>query len=376
MSPRPRITWIVPTMRVGGTELQLLHLMQGLSDDFDLNLICTRSEGALIGDARRIGAHVRVMDTVSGWDPRIQRRLYRILRVHTPQIVHSYLSGFDFWANRAAWQNHVPVIISSRRELASWQKRRHLWMQRLGNQYVDCIIANSNAVAAYAAGKEGFPRDRYKVIYNGVKADSFVSKNTKIELRRRFKLPEKALVVGMVANFSPVKDHRLFLDMARILLKQRSDVHFLLVGTGPLANTIRASIDRHRQHLFITVMTSVGEVADLYSAMDVAVLTSKVEGFPNTLLEAMASHTAPVAASVGGVSEIIQDGQTGILVDSRNPEDFARAVAGLLDNPEKRIAIGQRAGAWVRETLPMEAMVRQHKELYFQLLDEKLRPGG
>lgn len=212
MSLRPRITWVVPTMRVGGTELQLLHLMQGLAGEFDSNLICTRSEGALIGDARRIGAHVRVMDTVSGWDPRIQRRLYRIFRVHTPQIVHSYLSGFDYWVNRAAWQNHVPVIISSRRELASWQKRRHLWMQRLGNAYTDRIVANSNAVADYAASRERIARDRFKVIHNGVKADAFVSKNTKIELCRRFKLPEQAFIVGMVANFSPVKDHRLFLS--------------------------------------------------------------------------------------------------------------------------------------------------------------------
>ena len=92
--------------------------MRGMIDDFDLTLICTRSEGALVGDARRLGVTVRVLGVNSGWDFRVGPKIERVLRAQSPDIFHTFLFGFDLYANRAAEHCNVPVIISSRRELA------------------------------------------------------------------------------------------------------------------------------------------------------------------------------------------------------------------------------------------------------------------
>jgi len=373
MTRRVRVAWVVPTMRVGGTERQLLHLVRGLSDDFEATVICTRSEGALIGDARRAGAYVRVLDYGTAWDIRMRRRLSRILSRHTPDVLHTFLSGFDLFANQAAVKAGVPVIISSRRELATWQKRRHIWMQRRANRLVDCIVANSQAVADYAAQREGEDPGRFRLIRNGIDASRFRSPLDQVSLRKRFKIPQDAQVVGMVANFTPVKDHRLFLNMASHLMERHPKIHFLLVGTGPLREVIRRHIGhRHGLDRFTRIST-VGEVADLLGAMDVFVLTSKVEGSPNALIEAMASRTASVAAKVGGVVELVRHEETGLLVGSRDPKDFADAVTRLLKDAALGTKLGTAAGRWVEEHLSLEHMLREHRHLYHELLSRKLK---
>lgn len=373
---RPRIAWVIPTMRVGGSEIQLLHLMKGLIGEFEMTLVCTRSEGALIGDARRAGAYVRVLDARSGWDFRMQGRLQHIFHAHTPHIMHSYLSGFDLFANRAARKAGIPIILSSRRELATWQQGRHRLMQRLANKYTDCIVANSQAVAEYASSQEGEPLSRFRVIPNGVEPERFVATIPRAQITSRFRLPPHTLNIGMVANFSPVKDHRLFLDMASLILKERQDVHFLLVGTGALVDSVADTIRRRKQERYFTRIGTVGEVGDLLHVMDVTVLTSKMEGFPNAVIEAMSAYKPCVAGSVGGIPELIDDGVTGCLVAPRSAEAFARRVLELLADPAQRARLGQAAGAWVRGHLPMEQMINGHRLLYHELLRQKLRKGA
>lgn len=375
MTQRPRIAWVIPTMRVGGSEIQLLHLMKGLVQDFEMTLICTRSEGALIGDARRAGVYVRVLDAPSGWDFRVQYRLQHLFSAHMPHLVHTYLSGFDLFANRAASKVGVPVIVSSRRELATWQKGRHLFIQRRANRYVDCIVANSHAVADYAAKREGGPQIDRRVIRNGVEADRYVATIPRSQITARFKLPPKTLNVGMIANFSPVKDHRLFVDMAELILKRREGVHFLLIGTGKLVAQIRDLIYRRRLEEHFTRVGTVGEVADLLHVTDVAVLTSKMEGFPNAVMEYMSAWKPCVAAGVGGIPELIRDGETGVIVPQRDAATFADAVCDLLDDPARRETLGLAAGAWIRRELPLENMVESHRRLYHELLQQKLHRG-
>jgi glycosyltransferase involved in cell wall biosynthesis len=375
MEARPRITFVIPSMRVGGTETQLVQLMDGLRHDFDLALICTTCEGGLIGDVRRMGAHVRVLNARSGWDFTIVPSLRRIIHGSRPHIVHSFLFGFDYFVNRVARRMGVPVILSSRRELPQWQRRRHLFLQRQANRFVDGIVANSQAVAEYAQKKEGVSPSILHVIPNGINADSHLSALPAKESRTRFRLPLDKPVVGMVANFSPVKDHPLFMGMAQHLLKRRK-VHFLLVGSGKLVGSMGRFVKRSGQREHFDHISTASEIPEMYGMMDVSVLASKMEGSPNVVIESMAAGKPVVAAAVGGVKELIRHKETGLLVDSRNPKDFAEAVGWCLDNPEEAAAMAQRAAAWVRSEMTVEKMVQSYSDLYHGLLDENPRHGG
>ena len=363
-----RICYVIPSLSVGGTERQLVRLVCGLVPNCEVSVICTHHDGAMAGDVRRSGAELRVLDSRGGWDFTLGRRLFEYFRSHPTDILHTFLFGFDWFANRAARKAGVPIIVSSRRQLATWRKRRHLLVQRLGNRSVDCIVANSTAVAQFVVKHEGVDETRLRVIPNGIVDDDFVCTTGTHPLRQRHRIPFNRHVVGIVANFSPVKDHRLFVSIAAELLRRRADLHFLLVGAGPLLESIGKAIGRLDVADCFTHVSTVFELPEFYKLMDVSVLCSKSEGFPNVLIESMAAGTPVVAAAVGGVPEIVRHEQTGRLVHTRDPKAFADAVEHVLDHPEGSAAMAARAAAFVREELTVDRMVDAYDALYGELL--------
>lgn len=363
-----RVCYVIPTLDMGGTERQLLYLVQGLARDCELTVICTKHTGTLAGDVRRAGARVLDLGVRSGWDPSAWWKLRRLFGVHRPDVVHSFLFGFDLYANLAARQTGVPVVISSRRQLAAWKKRRHLFIQRRANQLVDCIVANSRAVAGFAIEQERADPSLFRVVPNGIAPDLFVCRSEPHMLRLRYNIPFHRRVIGIVANFSPVKDHDLFVRMAEELLRRRADVHFLMVGIGPRAKSVERHLRGRGLSDCFTRVASIAEIADLYALMDVSVLCSKAEGFPNAVIESMAASRPVVAAAVGGIPEIIADGDTGRLVASRDPRAFADAVEWVLDHPEEGRAMAERGASFVRSQFSVERMVEGYRALYAECL--------
>lgn len=362
---KPRVCYILPSLNPGGTERQLLYLLEGLRDSHVRTVICTRSGGAWADVARESGATLSVLNTWGGWDFRIGRRAREALHTVRPQILHTFLFGFDLAVCRAARAEGVPVIVSSRRELAAWMKPRHLRAQRKANALVDCIVANSHAVGRSAERREGLDADYIRVIHNGIDADRFVPREAPQKTRARLQIPPERRIVGIVANFSPVKDHALFLSVAGILIHRHDNLHFLLVGDGPLRGEIARATGKSDR---FTITSTRDDVASLMNIMDICVLTSEREGFPNVLLEAMALGKPVVAASVGGVPELVEDGVTGLLAHTRRPEEFADAIDRLLNDDAKVQSLGARAADRVREEFSTRRMVEAYRTLYAELL--------
>lgn len=367
---KKRICFVIPSLGVGGTERQLIYLLKELSKSYEIMVVCTRTEGAWAGDVRKLG-RLKVLDLRSGWDPRLKPRLRSLFRRYNPAIVHSFMFGFDYAVNRAARAEAIPVVLSSRRQLATWKKARHIRHQKKGNALVDAIVANSRMVAEFAANQERESLDRYTVIPNGIDFDAFQTTTDPGQIRKRYQIPVDAKVVGIVANFAPVKDHALFVEMARLLSQRRNDIHFVMAGKGPLIHDIGTRLKRYGLQDVVTGLTTISELPDVYGMLDVCVLTSKSEGFPNVVMEALASGKPTVAANVGGIPELISDGVTGTLVGTRNPEDFANAVETYLDDSELARRTGERGQAFVREHLSLKSMIESYTELYEKLLRAK-----
>lgn len=366
MSGKPRLCIAIPSLCIGGTERQALYLVEGLSTDFDVRVLCIREEGPW-GERARTYAEVSVIGIQSGWDPRAMLRSFAQFRRTRPDIVQTFLFGFDYYVNFAARRAGVPVVVSSRRERATWKKPRHIWLQRRANALVDGIVANSNAVAEFAAHQEGAPS--YTVIYNAVDSDAPAGPG--VDARLDLTVPKACPLIGMVANFSADKDHELFVAMAEGVRARRPDAHFVLIGDGPR----RAAIQR------LVIHSGLGDafrftgrrdaLRPYYDAMDVVVLCSRTEGLPNVVLEAMACGRPIVAAAVGGVPELVSDGVTGRLIASRAPADFALAVLDMLRQPENAARIGRQAARYARERFSVAAMTDAYRRLYLQLLDAK-----
>jgi len=373
MSARPRIVFVIPSMQPGGTERQLLLLMAGLKDEYDITLVCTREEGALFEAARKFAVRTHVLQRASGWDFQVKGKLRRIFREERPDVVQSYLFGFDYWAASAARKERVPVVITTRRELAAWQRARHLWLVRKANALADAIVANSHAVARYAAEHEEEPESRYRVIYNGLDTDAFAAQDA-AAARQRFDIPPNVPVVGMAANFTEIKDHGLFVAASGLVYEMVPEAHYFLLGNGPTREYIERGMalrGADRVHIRHTL----DDMPLAYAAMDVCVLTSKMEGAPNVLIEAMAAGRPVVAPAVGGIPEIVEDDITGLLESHRNPAFFADKIVRLLQDPGLRTRMGAAGRERAQRLFTVERMVAEYKALYRELLSASRSHG-
>jgi len=373
-SGKPRVCFVLPTLTPGGTERQLLYLLEGLRHTHDCSVVCTRAAGAWGGAARSAGAQLTELHTRGGWDPRIRGRARAAFRALRPDVVQTFLFGLELPAVRAARDAGVPVVVSCRRELAAWVKPRHVRAQLRANAMVDCIVANSVAVARFAAEQEGTDPASVRVIHNGIDGEAFAKKAARGLARAELAVPAGRRVVGMLANFSPVKDHALFVAAAAILIRRRRDIQFLLVGSGPRRGAIERTVCKDAMQGHFTFASTEHDAAGFLGAMDVCVLTSHREGFPNAILEAMALGRPVVAAAVGGVPELIEDGTSGVLVSSRAPEDFAYAIERCLDDRAFAAALGDSARERVRRSFSAERMVGSYRALYAELL--RAKTGG
>ena len=258
-----RIIFVIPSLAAGGTERQLTHLIKGLEKKYNVCVVCTRKGGALAGDVRR-HARVEVLGLRGGWDPRLKSRLAKVFRRYKPDIVHSFMFGFDFVVNNAALESQVSTIISSRRQLAAWKKPRHIRLQKKANPMVDAIVANSHAVAAFSSAQEEWPIDSYQVIHNGIDSTTMQSVVDPKVVRTRYRVPEGKRIIGMVANMSPVKDYPMFIETAVEILRKRDDVHFVMVGHGPDARSIVKKIRKIKFLDSFTGVKTVSELPDLF----------------------------------------------------------------------------------------------------------------
>ena len=142
-----------------------------------------------------------------------------------------------------------------------------------------------------------------------------------------------------------------------------------------MQSAVESRVQKLELTKLFTATSTLAEIGDLYSIMNVAVLCSKSEGFPNVLLEAMASNVPVVAAAVGGVPELVTQGSTGRLVETRNAADFADTIDEVLDRDEDTRAMAARAAAHVRTHLTIEQMVDSHRRLYAELFEKASRKG-
>jgi len=188
------------------------------------------------------------------------------------------------------------------------------------------------------------------------------------ELRRELNIPEDILLVGIVGRLTAIKNHVMFLKSAKKVSERIANVKFVIVGGGELESEMRElaiSLEIQDKVIFLGWRY---DMPTIYADIDLVVLSSLNEGTPVTLIEAMASGKAVVSTAVGGVPDIVLDGQTGILVPSGDEEKFADAIVDLLEDAEKRKQFGKRGREFVSANYTKERLCADIEHLYLDLL--------
>ena len=310
--------------------------------------------------------------------------IYRALREWRPDIVHTHQAKAGSLGRLAALAYNRTRGNAGRARLVhtyhghvfegyfgSPSTRVFLGVERWLGKRTDALIAISPQVAhdilkTYRIARE----EQLKLVPLGFNLDRLlaVSGDDRARARASFQIPGDAIVVTTVGRLTAIKQHALFLDMADRLAKRSDRFVFLIAGDGELRPELEARAHQLGLASKVRFLGWRGDLETLYGATDVFVLTSRNEGTPVALIEAMAAGVASVSTDVGGVRDVLTGPHLGSLVPFGDPGALAEAVAGLADAPGRRDDIGRAARASVRERFHARRLLDDIKTLYWQLL--------
>jgi L-malate glycosyltransferase len=229
----------------------------------------------------------------------------------------------------------VPCAVGCRRNLNYWMSDQVAVLQQISNIFATRLLANCEAVKEVVAKRESTAVDKIDVLYNGIDVDRFRrDADVRQATRESLGLALHEVVVGNSSTFRPIKGVDIFVEAAAIVARQNADCRFLLVGDGPERSHIEAQIANHELGDRFSLVGSQVDVGPFLSAMDIAILSSRSEGFSNSLLEYMAASLPTIATDVGGNKEAI--GGAGIIVSPDDPQQLAEAILLLANDAVKR----------------------------------------
>jgi len=369
---------IIDSFEQGGTERQALQLVRMLHSDghYRVRLACLQRHGLLVNDAEtpNLGP-IPEYPLTSFYDLNFVqqlRRLVRFLKENEIMIVHTHEFYTNIFGITAAAIARVPVRIASKRETDGFRTPMQKRVERLVYRVAHRVIANSNAVRDQLI-REGTSAAKIVTLYNGLETARIAPP---AELSREAALAMFALpndpgrrFVTIVANVNhPVKDHQTFLRAAARVHAAVPNSVFVVAGEGKLMASLQAQAAQLGLERDVFFLGRCERIAELLSLSDVCVLSSKAEGFSNSILEYMAAARPVVVTDVGGAREAVNDGETGYIVPAGDDGEMAKRIIELLRDSKHARAMGERGKQIVAKKFSCTAQLERTLALYDSLL--------
>jgi glycosyltransferase involved in cell wall biosynthesis len=366
----------------GGTRRHVMDLVLGLPRErFEvIPVVSPRPDGEFQPDLERMwtdGIKVEVIPMRREPSPVRDLvalfRMWRLFRRVRPDVVHAHGSKGGllgrFAARLAGVRRvyHTPHVYPFQWARSGVMKLVYLVAERLLWRLSTKVVAVGKGQAEVALSMRVAAPERLAIIPNGVDPDRFdflSSTENRREVRAELGLEADELAVGMVARLAPQKGCGHFLRAARIVAEKHPRARFLLIGAGPLLpslHALSADLGIRERVMFLGHRPDADR---LYAGLDIFVLSSLWEGLPYVLLEAQASGLAVVASRIPGCTELVQNGETGYLVELRNEAEISERICELLSSPQDRATMGARGRERVRGGFRLDEFLEKHAALY------------
>jgi glycosyltransferase involved in cell wall biosynthesis len=362
-----RLLFAVTSLPVGGAETLLKNLIRRLDPDrFAAEICCLKEPGSLGAVlAEEFPLHSRLLR--HKYDSLVVARMASLMRERQIDAVITVGAGDKmFWGRLAAAWTGVPVVLSAIHS-TGWPDRIER-VNRLLTPLTDAFIAVAASHGRYLVDVERLPKNKVIVIPNGVDVRRFqFSPSSRRAIRAELGIDAPAPVVGIVAALRPEKNVGLFLRAARRVSERVPAARFLIVGEGPKRQDLQQQAARAGLQQRVHFLGCRHDVPELLSAMDVFALTSQNEANPVSILEAMACQIPVAATNVGSVSETVQPGITGWLIDPDDDAATAAAWLRLLDDPATARRMGRQGREQVAAHWSVTQMVAGYEDLIQQI---------
>jgi L-malate glycosyltransferase len=365
-----KVMHVVPRLWRGGMEHNVVKLTNATDRTRIVSVICSCLPADNLKHLLNHDVPLFEFARKEGNDPGIVRDIARLFRRERPDIVHTHAWGALCEGFIAAKLARVPVLIHGEHGTMKLRPANRLVQRVLWNR-VDRLLSVSSTLAATMSEKIGVDEKRIHVIHNGVDVARFRSGDRRL-LRDQLQLTPDDLLVVTVGRLEPVKDHAALIAAAA---EVRCPARFklALVGEGMLRESLEAEVRRSGLDGIVHFLGHRHDIENVLAAADLFVLSSRSEGLPNGVMEAMAAGVPVVSTAVGGATELVVHGITGLLVPPRSSQALGEAITTLLCDPSTRLAFGENGRRRAIEHFAFDRMVEQYETLYLTAARESKR---
>jgi len=331
---------------------------------YDVSLVSLRKKDLSEETLESFGVDITYLHK-SKFDPATLTALLKVIDRKKIDVLHLHGYGATTFGRMAAAMRRIPAILHEHANLTDTP-----WYQKVADAvlepYTDIAIAVSTSTAEFLVKARQLPIDKVKTVYLGVPLDEFSRPRTRDEVaaaRAELGIAPADFAVGTVTRLHDSKGNSYLVDAAALVLKERPQARFFIVGEGPLLGDLEAQAralnlgDRFVFHGFAK------DVAAVVSAFDLSVFPSLWEGTPLTVFEALAMGKAIVATDADGLLDVLADDRDALIVPKRDAAALAGAITRMVDDPAMRARLGAEARITSRQ-YDIADFVRKMERLY------------
>ena len=356
---------------IGGGQISLLGLLKRLNRGKYYPLVICPEEGSLFDELNKIVVETKIvrMETIRNLNifswVRTVNKLIQLIKRREIDLIHSNGSRATIFGGIAARLTKTPLIWHVR--IANSDKLLDRLLARLASK----IIVISKAVSRrfdWIEDKE----DKIVLVYNGINLESFKPDVGIRKVRGKISLSSETPLVVTVGRLDWYKGHKYLLEAAEKIVQTLPDARFLIVGDGGYRKRLENQVKQLNLDENVIFTGNRKDIPEILAGIDLFVLSSVSEGFGRAVAEAMACAKTVVATKAGGLSEVVEDGITGILVPPKNSIALAEAIIKLLKDKKKAENMGIAGRKRVEKLFSIERNVKSIEELYEEILSRNI----
>lgn len=367
-----KILRVVIGLNQGGVQQGVLNLCRGLDKNrFDI-IVCAIENGGTIGkEIQATGVKVIVLSHKRNPLKTIFS-LLKILRKHQIDIAHPSSYHPSLYTRIAAFLAKTPIILSYEHVVFDRNRKQRALLNKILEPITDSFTTVGQSVAEQVINWYGYPQHKVKVIHNGVDTQRFYPANNKTLAKHSLGLEPNKLVIGMICRLDEEKGHRFFFQAIK-KLKTQYDIQWLVVGTGRAESKIYAQAKEFLVEQDINFLGFRRDVPELLRAIDIYVLPTLQEGFPNSLLEAMAAGCAVTASNFSGNLEVASHMHNALIHQMADVSSLKNSLETLINSPELCQRLGSQARKDVINNFSLVTYAEKMMSLYETLWTKKIK---
>ena len=374
MIPIIKVLHLIDSAGLYGAEKVILSLLEELRNSEYCGILgCIRERDTEIPsiaiEAQRIGIPIVYFTMRRGFSPFGIHHISKYVRDNNIRLVHSH--GYKPNIFLGVVPNRKYKILATvhgwAKEYAGVRGKVYELLDAHSLKRFDSIVSVSKAVSEDLRIR-GINEKKITLIYNGIKISKYRQTYDISEIRNKYGVDDKAFMIGAVGRLTPVKGYTYLIEAMSLVIKEITNCHLFIAGEGPSRDHLESQIEKSNLQNRVKLLGYVNDIDLFLAAIDLFVMPSLTEGLPISLLEAMAASKPVLASAVGGMPEVIENTDVGVLVPPADPSALAESIIEMYRAKDWMSGVAMRGRTMVENKFSLSIMAKQYLSQYSRLL--------